>query len=148
MITLGGVTLKKGVHYTVSYKNNKKITGADTKAVPTMTITGKGGLKGTLKRTFSITAPDIRKLSFEYKFDVKYTNKKNNYKQKIVVRDSNGAVLKQGVDYTVIYTLENNIENVLKNGDKVPRCSYVTAYVTGIGNYASPHKVACLYTVV
>lgn len=49
-VTLGGVTLKKGTDYTVSYKSNKKVGTA------TITITGKGSYKGTVKKTFKIVA--------------------------------------------------------------------------------------------
>ncbi len=49
-VTLGGVTLKKGTDYTVSYKSNKKVGTA------TITITGKGSYKGTVKKTFKIVS--------------------------------------------------------------------------------------------
>ena len=44
----GKTTLKKGTHYTVSYKNNKTIGTA------TITIKGKGSYGGTITKTFKI----------------------------------------------------------------------------------------------
>ena len=47
-MTIGIVSLKKNKHYKVKFKNNKKIGKA------TVTITGKGLVKGKLKKTFKI----------------------------------------------------------------------------------------------
>ena len=55
-VTLGGVTLKASRDYTVSYKNNKK-TGTAT-----VTITGKGNYKGTVKKTFKILSAQDYKM--------------------------------------------------------------------------------------
>lgn len=46
----GSTKLKKGTHYTVSYKNNKKVGDA------TVTIKGKGKYAGTVTQTFTIGA--------------------------------------------------------------------------------------------
>lgn len=44
----GSKTLKKGTHYTVTYKNNKKVGSAS------VTITGKGSYTGSVKKSFTI----------------------------------------------------------------------------------------------
>lgn len=62
-VTLGSVTLKKGRDYTVSYKSNKKVGTA------TVTITGKGSYKGTVKKTFKILSAQDYKL-WKYTKDV------------------------------------------------------------------------------
>ena len=144
-LTYKGVKLTKGVDYAVSYKNNSKVSDGTGKNAPTIIITGKGNFKGTIKKTFAITASTIQNCNFEYEIYIKYKNKKNNYKNKIVVRDTNGKVLKEGVDYTVTYTLAHNVDVVYKDGDKVEDRTMVCAYITGIGNYKSPHKEACIY---
>ena len=53
------VTLEQGKDYTISYKNNTNV------GVATMTITGKGNFKGTIKKTFKIIPPksDISSVS-------------------------------------------------------------------------------------
>ena len=50
-VTFGGVTLKKGKDYTLSYANNVKAGKA------TITVTGKGNYTDTKKVTFKIVAP-------------------------------------------------------------------------------------------
>ena len=53
-VTAYGVTLTSGKDYTVSYKNNKNAGTA------TITVTGKNGYKGTVKKTFNISIPKGR----------------------------------------------------------------------------------------
>lgn len=48
------VTLQKGVDYTITYKNNKKVATSKDKNPPTVVIKGKGQFKGTFKKTFTI----------------------------------------------------------------------------------------------
>jgi len=48
-VKMNGTKLKKGTHYTVSYKNNKKVGTA------TITITAKGKYYGVRTKTFKIT---------------------------------------------------------------------------------------------
>lgn len=47
-VKIGGTTLKKGIHYKISYKNNKNIGTAS------VTITGTGGYTGSATKTFKI----------------------------------------------------------------------------------------------
>ena len=87
VVKLGGKTLKKGVDYTVSYKNNKKVGKA------TVTIKGKGAYTGTITKTFKInpkkttikkaTSPKTRQLKVSYGkvkgvtgYQVKYSTSK------------------------------------------------------------------------
>jgi hypothetical protein len=144
-ITFKGVRLKKGVDYSVTYKNNTKVNDGKGKNVPTMIIKGKGNYKGTITKTFAITPSDIYNCHFDYEIYIPYKNKKNNYKNKIVVRDTNGYVLKEGVDYKITYTYALDSSHILKDGDKVAEFTSVCAYVTGLGNYQGPIRVACIY---
>ena len=49
-IKIGSITLKNGIDYTLSYKNNINVGTA------TVTITGKGKCSGTINKTFKINA--------------------------------------------------------------------------------------------
>ena len=62
-------TLIEGVHYTVSYKDNIKCGTA------TITIKGKGGYSGTLKKTFKIylPKPNIKSVKKSGSSDIKVT---------------------------------------------------------------------------
>lgn len=87
MVKLGKKTLKKGVDYTVSYKNNTKVGKA------TVTIKGKGAYTGTITKSFKInpkkttikkaTSPKTRQLKVSYGkvkgvtgYQVKYSTSK------------------------------------------------------------------------
>ncbi|MBQ9531561.1 MAG: fibronectin type III domain-containing protein [Eubacterium sp.] len=65
-------TLKKGTDYTLSYKNNTKVGTA------TVTITGKGSYKGSVKKTFKINpkGTTISKLSKPKSKQIKVSWKK------------------------------------------------------------------------
>lgn len=62
-------TLREGVHYTVSYKDNIKCGTA------TITIKGKGSYSGTLKKTFKIylSKPNIKSVKKSGSSDIKVT---------------------------------------------------------------------------
>ncbi len=86
-IQVSGITLKKGTDYTVKYTNNKNV------GIASMTVSGKGGFKGTIKKTFKIkpakpvvsnlTSPKAKKLKVTYKksagaakYEIKYSTSK------------------------------------------------------------------------
>jgi len=64
-VKLGRKTLKNGTDYTLSFSNNVKVGTA------TVTITGKGDYKGTVKKIFRITraAPKFRRLYGDSRFE-------------------------------------------------------------------------------
>ncbi|MBD5444723.1 MAG: hypothetical protein HDR29_04135, partial [Lachnospiraceae bacterium] len=132
-IRINGNLLKAGRDYSVTYKNNSKVTAANTTAnsMPTIIIRGKNGLKGTLKGTFTIskksfaaseniitvTANDVR---ISKKTTEGYTG---SYKTRIVVKDAKGKTLSAGSDYDskkTKYELVNNnsYETIKVLGDK------------------------------
>lgn len=105
-VKIGDMELVNGTDYKVSYKNNTKpYDGSDARAkVPTLTITGKGNYKGTVTKTFKISAQNISALDGKLTAaDVVWKNKKNNYKTKVVITDLDGKVLKENTDYTLTY---------------------------------------------
>ena len=120
VVKLNGKTLKSGTDYTVTYKNNKAVGTA------TVTITGKGSYKGSIKKTFKISKASVAKakvtgISKRYK----YTGKAIKPAVKKVT--VGGVTLKKGRDYTVTY----------KNNKKT---GTATVIITGKGNYKGTIK--------
>lgn len=71
-VKIGSTKLKKGIDYTVSYKNNKKIGKA------TVSIKGKGAYKGTVTKTFKINPKKtaVKKVTSPASAQLKVTYKK------------------------------------------------------------------------
>ncbi len=110
----GGVAMKLGTDYTVSYKNNVNSGTA------TVTVTGKGGFTGSKSATFKINPVSIAAASLTlsqsgYTYDGKA-------KTPGVTVKMDGEALKSGTDYTVSY----------KDNTAV---GTATVTVTGEGNY-------------
>ena len=93
-VKVGKKTLKAGVDYTLSYKDNTKVgTG-------TVVVTGKGNYKGAKTVTFKIVKADITKAAIGNIADRSYTG--GAIKPAVEVKMGN-ATLKAGIDYTVSY---------------------------------------------
>ncbi len=97
-LTYNGITLKNGVDYKLTYKNN---TNPGTAAV---TITGLGNFTSSKKLTFKIVDRDINDLDITYGTSMAYTGGARNPSVKVV---HNGTTLKNGTHYTVSY--KNNV---------------------------------------
>ena len=88
-----------GKDYTISYKNNKSVNGNST---PTIVIRGKGGLKGTLERPFTILRKDFNDseapvtLNVE---DVGVGSSGGRYVPRFSLIDANGKKLSAGSDF-------------------------------------------------
>ncbi len=120
VVKLGGVTLKKGTDYTISYKNNKAIGKAS------VVISGKGNYTGTVTKTFNIvpkkavisklTSPKAKQIKVKCKkttgatgYQITYSTSKKftkNTTKSIAVKSSKGATktiksLKKGKTYYV-----------------------------------------------
>lgn len=95
-LTYEGMTLKKGVDYTVSYSNNRKVGTA------TVTITGKGNYYDTVKKTFKIVSgkKDLSKAKLTGLEDAVYDGKAHTPKPTVTL---DGKVLKEGTDYKLTY---------------------------------------------
>lgn len=116
------VTLSKGTDYTVKYGNTKKAGKV------TVTFTGKGRYKGSLKLTYTITAntnikiyPGENVKNVDGTYQVAY--QKNGAVPELILKDSDHTVLKNKTDYTIKY--KNN---------KTPGTN-MTCEITGKGNY-------------
>ncbi len=116
-----GVTriLKKGKDYTLSYGNYKTVATATGSKPPTVTINGKGLFTGKLSRMFNIrkreatdtysavaanyvinyTWEDLSSTGDPVKDYQKLKKMMTPVKTKVTIKDSSGAVLKEGVDY-------------------------------------------------
>ena len=120
-------TLKKGVHYTVEYANNK--------AVGTATVTVKAiegsGFAGFKKATFKVTGTSIAKAKVEGVENKVYTGSA----QKLVLKVSLGDELKEGTDYTVTYSKNTNVGTA-------------TVTIKGIGKYIGSIKKTFKITAV
>ena len=88
IITADGKTLTKDADYTVSYKNNKK-TGTAS-----LVVKGKGSIKGTVTRRFTITPKEISKTSMCVPVVV-YTarTKVGKYISRPILTDIDGNIL-------------------------------------------------------
>ncbi len=159
VVKFGETTLVKGKDYTLTYANNTKYhDGTSTTKRPTVTITGKGNFKGTVKIPYTIAKQDIGNLKISVS-DVVYKKEKGAYKATPVVKDIDNKTLKNKTDYTVTsYTYGQDI--TLKNGterkagetvgknDIVPAGTLLKVAVTGKGNYTGNTPLVAEYRVV
>ena len=150
----GTVVLVEGKDYTLKYANNKKVASKTASKAPSVTITGKGGFKGSLIAKFTIVGSDISTVTMTAG-DVVYQNKANICKPSIALYDADGKKLSAGTDYSkkVIYTYAKDVEvtqvvnkqtiyitrlqgEEVDKKDIIPVGAEITATVTGMKNYA------------
>ena len=94
-VNVDGNVLEKGTDFTVSYKNNTNVGKA------TVTITGKGNYKGTVSKTFMITAADISTGSVTGIVDKTYNGSSITQTYDLTV---DGRTLIETTDYIVSYS--------------------------------------------
>lgn len=115
-----GNILTKGTDYTVTYSTGCKKVGTYT-----VTITGKGNYSGSVKKTFKITAQELKASRITLsKTSFSYTGK--TIKPSVTVKDYNGKVLTSGTDYKISYDCSKGCKK--KGTHKIT--------ITGIGNYS------------
>lgn len=149
-LSFNGVNLAVKKDYTVSYSNNKKITGSTDVKKPTITIKGKGNFKGTKTISFNITKRNLTEKPVNiFVADMPYVNKAGKYISKPVLTDSNGKKLTAGTDYdkTVTYTLVsdgtpgNAADGAIQPGTILDKTSIpavgsiIKVTITGKGSY-------------
>ena len=132
------VSLVEGRDYTVSYQNNVKVGRA------TIVFTGIGGYTGTLKKTYTIKAYDLKKdqsqtqeaeRKINIALEASYDYAKGGCKPEPVVT-FRGTTLTKGTDYTLSYQ-NNYAVNAGENPKKVP-----TVTVTGKGSFTGKATAA------
>lgn len=137
--------LRQNVDYTVTYKNNNKVT--DSKKKANIVITGRGNYKGKITVEFEIEPQDISKLDVTAQ-DVVYNGKSNRFKTSVSIRDLNGKALRAGSDYSKEYEYRYLSKTSLPSGvvrgagdpverwDVVPAGTKLQVTVRGLGAYA------------
>lgn len=152
IVTYAGQLLTEGKDYTLSYRNNAKISDDfNQNKQPTVSIKGKGNFKGTIAISFTIVQQDLGVLSITAP-DKVYQNKKNIFKSTPKIVDVNDTALRAGTDYekNLIYTYTSDVqledgsihyagETVDKN-DILPAGTVVEITVVGKGNYSGQLK--------
>ena len=113
VITYNGATLTKGTDYTLTYSNNVNVgTG-------TVTIKGQGNFKGTISKTFSISARAMSDTSVANVSSQTYTG---NSISPLPTITYNNKTLKKDTDYTLSYSNNTN-------------AGTATITITGKGNF-------------
>lgn len=135
-VTMGTTALVENVDYTVSYKNNGKVSDGTGKNAPSIIIKGKGSYKGQITKTFAIKQKKTNVLSATAG-DVVFANKKNNYVTTLTVMDTDGKKLSAGTDYDKALTYYVDERQVEKN-EILPIGTEVTVKTQGKGNYDGP----------
>ena len=94
-----GVTLKEGTDYTVTYKNNNKVT-----RTASVTVDGKGSYAGSVTKNFKIEGINIEKATVSIPYS-SYTYRGAPILPEVTVK-YNGKTLVKGTDYS-LSTLNN-----------------------------------------
>lgn len=144
-LTFAGKRLIEGKDYTLSYKNNKAVTSANTVRKPAITIKGKGNFKGTVTKTFTIVSKSFDDPEVPVTMSVadrSFTDRAGKYISAPELTDADGKKLAAGTDYekAVIYALEDG--TVLTGKSKVPADTNVVVTVRGKGAYSGECKMS------
>lgn len=136
-LVFAGKKLTEGKDYTVSYKNNKAVTTAETKN-PSIVVKGKGNFTGTLTKYFTIRSKALDDTDYPVTLtiaDKGFVEKTGKYISKPVLTDVDQKKLVAGKDYetAIVYTLEDGAE--LTNESVVYPNTNIKVKVTGKGAY-------------
>ncbi len=122
--------LKKGVDYTLSYKNNNKIGGSKT---PTIVVKGKGSFKNKFEIPFTIQPQNLANMTLA-PCDKVYKAKANIYKITPKLLDTNGKALnaardfnKKSITYTYVSDVTLEDGTFKKAGDSVENTDIIPA---------------------
>ncbi len=137
-LAYAGRQLIEGKDYTISYRNNKAVTTAETKKKPVIIIKGKGNFKGTQEKEFTIESKALNDADSPVTLmvpDKAFVNKAGKYISKPVLTDADGKKLAAGKDYerVIVYSLEDGTE--LNSKSKVNVGTNIKVKVTGKGAY-------------
>lgn len=147
VVKFADMLLEEGRDYTLSYKNNKAVTGSVSgNKIPTVTIKGKGNFKGSISLTYTIAEQDISNLKLIVS-DKVFQNRENAFKAVPKVIDLDGKVLKAGTDYEKYYNYCYGADTKLVNGSMRKKGDVISKYdilpvntpiemtITGKNNY-------------
>ncbi|WP_022777940.1 GH25 family lysozyme [Butyrivibrio sp. AE3009] len=135
--------LVQGKDYTLKYAGNTTVTKPGKNA--SVTITGKGNYKGTIRREFKISPENLGALDV-YAADVTDKDKAGNFKTSMTITDLSGHKLAAGTDFdkTIIYTYAEDRKiggqqkhdgDPVLNADIIPEGTRLRASVYGKGNF-------------
>lgn len=136
-----GIQLEKGRDYTISCKNNKKLTptSADSSNRAKLIIKGKGKYKGTITREFTVVNCPINEMTVSVKDKVIPAklpkNGKGYEKPQITVTDNQGKKLKAGTDYVISNYLTADEEGKYSLTPEEGKASQIQITIGGLGNY-------------
>ncbi|MDE6364782.1 MAG: hypothetical protein K2L86_11090 [Lachnospiraceae bacterium] len=122
VITFDGNALKEGIDYTLSYKNNKAVSGSQT---PCVVVNGKRCFKGKIPIYFTITTQELSRMML-VSGDRVYKPKSGIYQITPKLMDLDGKLLSAGKDFdkkSITYVYENDV--LLENGVSKPAGSAV-----------------------
>ena len=145
-VTCGGRTLKAGVDYKVTCKNNKSITSTGRRAKKaTIQVQGIGNYAGSASGEFSITRATMTGRVSVIASNVVYNKKAGKYMAKVIVKDENGNVLKANKDYNKRLTYQKvnsvsssgyeSLSSLNKKKDAPEAGTKIKVTVTGRGNW-------------
>lgn len=106
----GNRTLRKGTHYTVTYKNNTRPGEKDAQKAPTVVITGKGSYTGSMSQTFRISERKVSGYAV-------YSMMAQMYTRSLTEEKASIQMLLKGEAETSEKILKQEAEAVLVNPD-------------------------------
>ncbi len=123
LIKVNGIYLT-GKDFTVTYKNNTKISVPENNIKGTVILTGKGNYTGSLSFDMFVSRTDLSEsIKSVTAPDMVYSVKAGGILSKLTILDCNGAALKIGTDYArnLEYNYKYVTDVVDKFGNKLPR---------------------------
>lgn len=168
LISALGKTLIYGKDYTVSYENNRKVSGATDEKPPVMVVRGKGNYCGTLRIPYTIIGKNLTNEVITVNLPTvlyqEKTKADKNIAPKITVKDGKTS-LREKTDYTITYIncKQNEVKDYLEAWskgeavqDKMPQIvitalqgsGYVGEITCPLSVYMTKLQSTNLYTVV
>lgn len=142
-VTYGGITLKAGRDYKVTYSNNKKVATATSRKKPMIKVTGMGNYTGGTSAAFTIRRATMSSDVEVTAQDVVYSSKPGKYIPKLTVKDKSGAALKVKKDYNkrLYYHVvpeigSSNTTQTLGSKDAPEAGTIIRVTVNGTGGYS------------
>lgn len=135
----GGVRLKNGKDYTLSYRNNNLVANSRAEKAPTIIVKGKGNYEGSFEIPFTITKADLRSKWEKEEITIRTTavayqpKRADDYAYKPTVKVLEGkTALRVGKDVEITY--RNNTQ------------ADYNAYIQSLdaGNAAAPVPMAII----
>jgi hypothetical protein len=145
-VTLGGIVLKAGTDYTVTYSGNTKVNSNAT-----VTVTGRNGLTGKISKSFVVTKKDMADVELPLTMtaaDVVVKKSSSAPKTTVKITDYLGKTVSAG-EYTLSYYDEEGNEITGKKTFKPEAGDKITVRATAkptsknyVGSIETTYKVS------